>query len=124
MSIENPRSTEAGFKRQKGNGAKSARIDFAAINSAAMYALPAILVRLIPGGKVSSGEYVVRNPKRADKNAGLFSVNMRRGRWADFATGDRGGDVISLVAYLEGVSQGEAARLLAKMLGLDTEARP
>ncbi|QGM99705.1 hypothetical protein F7D14_13730 [Methylocystis parvus] len=98
-------------------------MDFAAINRAAMCALPAILARLLPGGKVSSGEYVVRNPKRADKNTGSFSVNMRRGKWADFATGDKGGDVISLVAYLEGVSQGEAARLLAKMLGLDVEAR-
>ena len=47
-----------------------------------------------------------------------FSVNMRTGRWADFATGDRGGDVVSLAAYLHGLRQGEAARKLADMLGL------
>ena len=34
--------------------------------------------------------------------------------------GDKGGDVISLVAYVEGISQGEAARMIAQMLGLET----
>ena len=42
----------------------------------------------------------------------------------DFATGDKGGDPVSLVAYLADVSQGEAARLLAKMLGLETGGPP
>jgi hypothetical protein len=35
-----------------------------------------------------------------DQNPGSFSINVRTGRWADFATGDKGGDVISLAAYL------------------------
>ena len=35
----------------------------------------------------------------------------------------KGGDVVSLVAYLEGVSQGEAARRLARMLGLEIGGR-
>ena len=38
-------------------------------------------------------------------------------------TGDKGGDVVSLVAHLEGVSQGEAARRLARMLGLEIGGR-
>lgn len=93
-------------------------IDFSGINVAALAALPAILARIIPGGKSVSGEYVARNPKRADRSLGSFKINLRTGRWSDFATGDKGGDPISLVAYVEGVSQGEAARLLAHMLGL------
>jgi hypothetical protein len=48
---------------------------------------------------------------------------LRTGRWADFATGDSGGDPVSLVAYLENVSQGEAARMLARMLGPETGRR-
>ena len=48
---------------------------------------------------------------------GSFSVNTRSGRWADFATGDRGGDVVSLAAYLHGMRQGDPARKLADMLG-------
>ena len=39
-------------------------------------------------------------------------------RWADFATGDKGGDVVSLAAYLSGTGQTEAARALADMLGV------
>jgi hypothetical protein len=95
-------------------------IDFEAVNHAALAMLPAILARLVPGGKRTGGEYAALNPTRADRHAGSFKVNMRTGRWADFATGDKGGDPVSLVAYLEGVSQGEAARLLARMLSLDT----
>ncbi len=98
-------------------------IDFDAVNRAALPLLLAILMRLVPGGKTASGEYIVRNPRRTDRHAGSFRVNVRSGRWADFATGDAGGDVVSLVAYVEGVSQGEAVRLLAQMLGLDGEAR-
>ena len=55
---------------------------------------------------------------RSDRRPGSFSVNTRTGRWADFATGDRGGDVVSLAAYLHGLRQAEAARKLADMLGL------
>lgn len=93
-------------------------IDFTAINRVALTALPAVLARLAPGGKIVGGEYVARNPTRADRHAGSFKINMRSGRWCDFATGDKGGDVVSLVAYLEGVKQGDAARLLARMLGM------
>ena len=40
------------------------------------------------------------NPRRADRHLGSFQINVRTGKWADFATGDRGGDLISLgVAY-------------------------
>ncbi|HGW5373316.1 hypothetical protein ACEOH9_10290 [Pseudomonas aeruginosa] len=40
------------------------------------------------------------------------------GRWHDFATGDGGGDLVSLTAYLWGVHQSDAARDLARRLGL------
>jgi hypothetical protein len=56
---------------------------------------------------------VALNPRRQDSHPGSFKVNLRTGRWADFATGDKGGDVISLLAYLKGISQSEAARHLA-----------
>ena len=53
---------------------------------------------------------------------GSFRVNLHTGQWADFATGDRGGDVISLAAYLSHLSQIEAAEKLAEMLGIGIEA--
>jgi DNA primase len=94
-------------------------IDFAEINRAALSAFPAVLARLLPEGKRVGAELVALNPRRADRRLGSFKVNRYNGRWADFATGAKGGDPISLVAYLAGVSQSEAARLLAQMLGID-----
>jgi hypothetical protein len=94
-------------------------LDFAAINRAALAAFPAVLARVLPGGKRVGAEIVALNPRRADRRLGSFKINRYNGRWADFATGEKGGDPISLVAYLAGVSQGEAARLLARMLGLE-----
>ena len=63
-------------------------------------------------------EWVARNPNRTDQGLGSFKVNLVTGRWADFATGDRGGDPISLVAYLERTGQGTAARQLKHYLGV------
>jgi hypothetical protein len=96
----------------------SERLDFAHINRAALAVLPDILARWLPGGRRQGREYVVRNPKRSDRHPGSFGMNLTTGRWADFATGDRGGDVVSLAAYLHGLSQYEAACRLAEMLGL------
>jgi hypothetical protein len=101
-------------------------IDFDAINTAALAVFPAVLARILPGGKRVGAEIVALNPRRADKRPGSFKVRFldpRAGAWSDFATGDRGGDVVSLVAYLDGVSQGEAARRLARMLGLEIGRR-
>lgn len=98
-------------------------VDFHAVNRAALSTLPAILARWLPGGRRSGREYVVRNPTRTDKRAGSFSINLSTGRWADFATGDRGGDPVSLAAYLFNLSQFEAARRLADALGVSEDAR-
>jgi hypothetical protein len=99
-------------------------VDFESINRAALAVLPAILGRLLPDGRIVAGEYVALNPTRIDRRPGSFKVNLRTGHWADFATGDKGGDPVSLVAYLENVSQPDAARLLGRVLGLDIrEAR-
>ena len=71
-----------------------------------------------PDGRVVGREYVARNPTRADRRPGSFRINVHSGKWSDFATGDKGGDVVSLAAYLSGTGQGEAARSLADMLGV------
>ena len=91
---------------------------FARANQAALGCLPTILARWMPDGKHVGHEYVARNPRRDDRRAGSFKVNLHTGRWADFATGDKGGDPVSLAAYLFGLSQTEAAGRLADMLGV------
>jgi putative DNA primase/helicase len=40
------------------------------------------------------------------------------GKWADFATNDKGGDLISLWAYVKGVNNAQAAKELIEFLGV------
>jgi hypothetical protein len=99
------------------SGEPPGRVDFDRVNAAALAALPALLSRWLPDGRWEGAEYVARNPKRADRRPGSFKIN-RSGKWADFSSGDKGGDVISLAAYLAGIGQAEAARELARALGI------
>ena len=96
----------------------SSAINFASVNAAALPSLPIIVHRWLPDGKRWGVEWVARNPKRPDRNLGSFKINLHSGRWADFATGATGGDVVSLAAYLFGLSQTEAARKIAEMLSV------
>jgi hypothetical protein len=96
----------------------SRRIDFAAVNAAALRALPDLLIRWLPDGRVTWHEFTARNPRRADRHPGSFKINLQTGRWADFAADAKGGDPVSLAAYLFGLSQGDAARRLSAMLGV------
>ena len=79
-------------------------IPIADIKVVAQQRLDGILLRLAPGGRTAGGIYTVRNPTRADKNAGSFVVYMRghmRGAFIEFADREREkGDVIDLVSYL------------------------
>ena len=93
-------------------------LDFDAINRAGLASLMALLRRWLPDGRLVGREYIARTPRRADKRPGSFKVNINTGKWADFAKDDKGGDVVSLAAYLSGTGQVEAARALADMLGL------
>lgn len=91
------------------------------VAAAALSGINAVLARWLPGGKLNGHEYVVLNPTRSDAKLGSFSINCNTGAWADFASDDKGGDLVALVAYLEAVKQGEAAKRLAEFLGLQLE---
>jgi hypothetical protein len=98
-------------------------IDFDRINSEALPYLEAVCRRLLPDGRCAGHEYLALNPHRGDLRLGSFKINLRTGMWADFASGDMGGDPISLVAFIENCKQGEAALKLARFLGLDAGGR-
>jgi hypothetical protein len=97
-------------------------LNFSQINAAALAVLPVLCARWLPGGKRVGREYVSLNPTRADKRTGSFKINLATGRWADFASGDKGGDPVSLAAYLFRLRQSEAARRLADALGISEGA--
>ncbi len=131
MSIVHRGTAESQIKEQSDRRAansirgrsKNAGIDFDTIRMVAgQYAL-AICKRILPGGKVINNEYVVKNPKRQDRTEGSFKINVRSGRWSDFATGDAGGDLIALVAWRYDLSQLEAAKHLASFLSLEARGQ-
>jgi hypothetical protein len=72
-----------------------------------------------PAGKIQGREYVALNPTRQDRNVGSFRLNLRSGRWADFATGDRGTDIISYVAYCLALPMWKAAGFVARWAGAE-----
>lgn len=95
------------------------RIAFERIADAARARAPDIVRRWLPDGRQEGAEWVARNPLRSDRHLGSLKVNLRTGRWADFATDDRGGDLIALAAYLFALPMKEAAEQVASMMGVD-----
>ena len=91
-------------------------LDFKTIARAALPRAVAICERMLPAGKLRGHEWVCGNLRGEPGES--CSVSTSNGRWADFATGQKGGDLISLVAAIHGLSQLEAAERLAVMLGM------
>ena len=97
------------------------RIAFARVAAAALNNAETIAAQWLPDGRREGAEWVARNPLRNDRNRGSFKVNLRTGRWGDFALGSdaRGGDLVSLAGYLFNLRQADAALRVAEMLGVD-----
>jgi hypothetical protein len=93
------------------------RIDIADVARRALPHAAALCARWLPDGRRIGREWVARNPRRADRRPGSFKVNLVTGRWCDFATGDAGGDIVSLAAFLFGLSQVESAWRINDMIG-------
>jgi uncharacterized protein (DUF927 family) len=96
------------------------RPSFADVKAAALRDIDRVLSHWLPNGKRVDGgkEYTAPNPTRSDKRAGSLKVNLSKGTWADFATGDKGGDLIDLVRYLDGGTDVEACNKLADWLNV------
>ncbi len=77
----------------------------------------------LPGGKRQGDEYTIQNPTRSDdEHRGNFKINIRTGKWADFATpGDdraKGDSPVSLLMYLDNLDHGAALERIGRDLGL------
>lgn len=92
------------------------------VAAVALHSAEILVPEWLPEGRQQAAEWVCRNPTRADRHAGSFSVSLVDGCWHDFATGDGGGDLVSLYAYLWNVRQTDAARMVADRLGLELPA--
>ena len=92
--------------------------DFARVASASLPLVEAILHRYGVPMRRHGPELAMLATHRGDKKFGSFKINRATGLWSDFAAGEAGGDVISLIAYINGKTQGEAMRALSEMCGV------
>lgn len=95
------------------------RVDFGRVNAAALRNADRVVRGLLPDGKPDGTEWIARNPNRNDRRSGSFKVNLLTGKWGDFSSGDRGGDLVSLAAFVARISQRDACIRLGESLGVN-----
>lgn len=119
MSIGTQRYNGNGHAKANGraNGNRRLHLDIRRVAEDALRHADRLVRAWLPNGRLEGREWVVRNPTRADTKPGSFKINLLSGEWADFATGDSGLDLVSLKAYLDGLSQLEAAFLVETEIG-------
>ncbi|MBT6546442.1 MAG: topoisomerase, partial [Rhodobacteraceae bacterium] len=94
----------------------SPKIDYSEINARLLPMLPNLLAEWLPAGRKEGCEYVCGD---LQGNPGVsLKVNLDTGKWSDFATDDKGGDIVSLYAALKGLRQSDAAKELGERHGL------
>jgi putative DNA primase/helicase len=96
-------------------------VDFEAVNAAALPHLLDLCRRWLPGGRLIGREWTCGS--LAGEPGRSCRVNLESGKWADFATGERGGDPVSLAAAVWKVTQAEAALRLAELLSVRVGGR-
>ncbi len=121
MSIDTQRDnvTPNGRRNGHANGHATRRhIDIPRIATEALRHTERLVRAWLPKGRLEGREWVALNPRRADTKPGSFKVNLDTGLWCDFAMTDAsGGDLVALRAWLDGVSQLEAAFLISEEIG-------
>ncbi len=85
-------------------------LDIAAIAASLLLQVQTLLPQWLPAGKLRGHEYLCGN-LRGDAGDSL-SINVKTGLWMDFASGEKGGDLVSLYAAMHGLTQVEAATKL------------
>ena len=95
-------------------------INFTALADALLRDADNLVPRWLPGGERRGHEYVCGS--LAGGKGSSCSVNLVSGKWADFASDEKGNDLLSLYAAIHGLSQGKAAAEVAREEGLEEVA--
>lgn len=90
-------------------------IDFESLNRDLLSQVRLLLPAWLPAGKLVGQEFCCGS-LRGEVGDSL-KVNINTGIWADFASNDKGGDLISLYAAINGLSQIESAQQLVVKIG-------
>lgn len=99
----------------------SKKVDFELIADRLLRDASRLLPQWLPGGKTVGREYCCGNLRGEPGNS--LKVNLETGRWADFADGEKGGDLISLYAAINGCKQIDAAKILSESYVAKSAAR-
>ena len=74
-----------------------------------------ILEEWYPDGTLKGRRFWIGDPQNGDGSS--CNVDLESGKWYDFASAEGGGDLISLFAHKEGLSMGEARKILKEKYG-------
>lgn len=95
-------------------------INFKALADALLSMSDTLVPSWLDGGKRNGHEWVCGS--LSGGAGGSCSVNLVSGAWADFSSDEKGGDLVSLYAAINGVTMGKAAVELAHTYGLESVA--
>lgn len=95
-------------------------IDFPTLSAELLARAETLIPGWLQGGRKDGHEW--RCGSLSGDHGDSFGVNLRSGKWSDFATGESGGDLISLYAAIHGMKQIEAARELSDQLNIGGSA--
>lgn len=95
-------------------------LDFDGLNAQLLPNASAHLTSWLPGGRMVGPEYVCGDLFGGPGDS--CKVNLNTGKWADFAAGEQGGDLVSLYARINNIKNGEAAKRLADQINF--QVRP
>lgn len=87
------------------------KLDFEGLASFLLSSINTLLPDWLPGGRIVGHEYECANLNGG--HGGSCKVNIKTAQWADFASNDKGGDLISLYAAIKRIGQGEAYKQLS-----------
>ena len=97
-------------------------MDFRTLAQRLLISSETLVPQWLPGGRRRGHEWVCGDLAGGEGTS--LSVNLLSGRWADFATSDRGGDLISLYAAIHELTMAEAYRELDGGSTAAAPARP
>lgn len=98
-------------------------IKFKALADALLPMVETLVPAWLPGGKRQSGEWVCGSLYGGEGGSCSVCISgSSAGRWADFSSDEKGGDLVSLYAAINGLSMGKAAVELAHTYGLESVA--
>lgn len=91
-------------------------LDFEGLNRHLLSDARSLLPQWLPGGRLQGYEYVCGN--LLGSSGSSCKINIQTGLWADFASNHRGGDLISLYAAINSLTQKQAFKHLSEQYNI------